>query len=258
MSSREIRCCFSFPNDYRLVECRFGTLQIGAVAVPLNIKMAADTLRYVATHSDAQVLIGHAELINQITDLRAITPTLKYVLIAGGDATGAESYDQRLAETTPSSAAVAVAAKDPAFLMYTSGSTGRPKGCLLSHESGWWQARSCVRTMLLDEHDRGLVTGPLYHTNALWACLLPMLFGGGSMVILPGFHPNAVLAAMDRYQPTYTSGTPSMFSLLLAQHDALTRSDLSSLELLVYGSAPVPEELLAALNRQFGCEVVEG
>lgn len=258
MSSREIRCCFSFPNDYRLVECRFGTLQIGAVAVPLNIKMAADTLRYVATHSDAQVLIGHAELINQITDLRAITPTLKYVLIAGGDTTGAESYDQRLAETAPNFAAVAVAAKDPAFLMYTSGSTGRPKGCLLSHESGWWQARSCARTMLLDEHDRGLVTGPLYHANALWACLLPMLFGGGSMVILPGFHPNAVLAAMDRYQPTYTSGTPSMFSLLLAQHDALTRSDLSSLELLVYGSAPVPEELLAALNRQFGCEVVEG
>lgn len=42
-----------FPNDYRLVECLFGTLQVGAVAVPLNIKMAADTLRYVATHSDA-------------------------------------------------------------------------------------------------------------------------------------------------------------------------------------------------------------
>lgn len=142
--------------------------------------------------------------------------------------------------------------------MYTSGSTGRPKGCLLSHESGWWQARSCVRTMLLYGHDRALVTGPLYHANAPWACLLPMLFAGGSMVILPGFDPNAVLAAIDRYQPTYTSGTPSMFRLLLAQHDALTRSDLSSLELLVCGSAPAPEELLAALNRQFGCEVVEG
>jgi acyl-CoA synthetase (AMP-forming)/AMP-acid ligase II len=141
--------------------------------------------------------------------------------------------------------------------MYTSGSTGRPKGCLLSHDSNWWQARSSARTMLLDDHDRALVTGPLYHANALWACMLPMLYVGGSLAILPGFDPVAVLTAIDRYRPTYTSGTPSMFSLILAQREALARSDVSSIELLLCGSAPVPAELLAALIHQFNCDVIE-
>ncbi len=51
------------------------------------------------------------------------------------------------------------------MLLYTSGSTGRPKGVMLSHSNTWWQARSQARTMLHDEHDRGLAMGPLYHAE---------------------------------------------------------------------------------------------
>ena len=246
-----------FPNDYRLVECLFGVLQAGAIAVPMNIKLGSDTLRYVAAHSDACMLIGHADMQDQMTDLRQHVPALRHVLVAGGGRGNPNAYDQLVATGSTAYRPINVNLEDPALLMYTSGSTGRPKGCVLSHGNKWWQARSVARTMLLDEHDRSLVTGPLYHANALWVCLLPMLVVGGSVVILPGFDPTAVLAAIDRYRPTYTSGTPSMFSLLLAQRDALARYDTSSMELLACGSAPVQEELLSALISQFGCEVIE-
>lgn len=254
---RSDKVLLMFPNDWRFPECLFGPLRLGAVSVPANIKLGAEALTYIAQHSDATVLIGHVDLAQKIDAVRAGVPNLRHVLIVGGEIPGARSYDRLLESATPETGAVQVGPDDPAMLMYTSGSTGRPKGCLLSHRNKWWQARSGAVTMLHEARDKGLVMGPLYHANALWGCLLPMLYVGGSVTILLGFDPVPVLAAIDRYRPTFTSGTPSMFSLLLAQREALTRYDVSSIELLMCGSAPVPEELMAAIIKRFQCEVVE-
>jgi long-chain acyl-CoA synthetase len=226
------------PNDWRFAEALLGAIRAGAVATPMNTKLGAETLAYVAEHSEARVLLAHSSL-REAADALGVETTL-YVDEPRwpGDA------DDDLVEPVQSG--------DPAMLMYTSGSTGRPKGVLLSHRSKWWQARSSARCYMLTEEDRGLVTGPLYHANALWACLLPMLFVGGSVAIMPSWDPDTMLAAIDRYRPTFTSGTPAMFTLLLKAWDESPQYDLSSLRLLVCGSAPVPQELLDALQRRLG------
>lgn len=238
------RVLLLFANDWRFAECLLGTLRVGAIAVPINIKLGADQLAYIADHSESVAAIGHAEFLDKIP------PRRQTVVV---DA----SYDEVLAAAPAEFETVGVAETDEALLMYTSGSTGAPKGVQLSHANKWWQARSAAETMMWKPSDRALVTGPLYHANALWACLLPMLYVGGSLAILPGFDAEAVIAAIDRYRPTYTSGTPAMFSLLLAQREALARHDLSSIELVECGSAPVPEELMTAIEETFGCEVCE-
>lgn len=244
-------------NDYRYAESLFGILRAGAIAVPANIKLGSDALAYIADHCDAEALIGTADLAQKIAAVRDAVPRLKHVLVMGGDVYGAQSYDRLLAQTSPGFQTVEVNSSDVAMIMYTSGSTGRPKGCMLTHSSKWWNAKSGVQTMMHDEHDKGLVTGPLYHANAFWGAMLPMLYTGGGMVIMPGFDPVPVLEAIDRYRITFMSGTPSMYSLLLAQRETLARCDVSSIELLMCGSAPVPEELMNAIKRQFGCEVCE-
>lgn len=228
-------------NDWRFVEALLGILRRGAVALLVNIKLGSEALAYVLDHSEAKLVIVAPHVLDRIGG----RPTLEI---------GAE-YEHALAKGMPADA-VTVEPDDLAILMYTSGSTGRPKGVMLSHSNTWWQARSDARTMLLDAHDRGLVMGPLYHANALWAVLLPMLHAGGSVVVLPDFDAAAVLEAIDRHAITFTSGTPSMYSLLLAQPD-LSRYDLSSVELLQCGSAPVSEELLTRIVGRFGGELVE-
>jgi acyl-CoA synthetase (AMP-forming)/AMP-acid ligase II len=246
-----------FPNDWRFAECLLGVLRAGGVAVPANTKLGSDTLAYLTAHSDASVLVVHEELIDKASEVLKSAPTVRHTLVVGGDAPFGVSYDDVLAEASPEFATVPVEADALALLMYTSGSTGRPKGCMLSHANKWFQARSSARVMFHDEGDRALVMGPLYHANAFWACMLPMLFVGGSLVILPGFEAVPVLEAIDRHRPTYTSGTPSMFSLVLEEEEAFARLDVSSIELLLCGSAPVPEELMNAIIARFGCDVVE-
>ena len=86
---------------------------------------------------------------------------------------------------------------------------------------------------------------------------MPMLYVGGSAAILPGFAAVPVIEAIDRHKPTFMSGTPSMYSLMLAEREALQANDVTSFEFLSCGSAPVPEELMQEINRVFGCEVVE-
>jgi long-chain acyl-CoA synthetase len=243
-------------NDWRFVECLLGVARAGAVSLLVNVKLGADTLAYVAEHSGATALIAAAELGERVAAMRAGAPRIATVLAVGGELPDAQPYEPALAAAPPAGEAFVPDPDDLALLMYTSGSTGRPKGVMLSHSSTWWQARSSSRSMLLERSDRALIMGPLYHANALWAGLLPMLYVGGAVVVLPEFDAAAALQAIDRWSVTCTSGTPSMFSLLLAEADR-SGCDGSSLELLMCGSAPVPEELMTRLVERFGCEISE-
>jgi len=240
-------------NDPRFVECLLGVLRAGAVALLVNTKLGADTLAYIAGHSEVRLVLSHARL-DRVEDalLEGAPDGCRCVMLGGTP----DTYEETLARYEPRATAEADA-DGLAILMYTSGSTGLPKGVMLSHSNTWWQARSDVRTMLMDWADRGLVMGPLYHANALWAILLPMLYVGGSVVALPEFEPARVLESIDHHGITYMSGTPSMYSLLLAQAER-GEYDVSSIELLQCGSAPVPEELLARILERFPrAELVE-
>jgi acyl-CoA synthetase (AMP-forming)/AMP-acid ligase II len=226
------------PNDWRFPEALLGAIRAGAVGTPLNVRLGADTLRYIAAHSEGRILLAHSAL-RELAEALAVEHTV-YLDEPGWPGTRSDG------EAEP------VDRGEPAMLMYTSGSTGRPKGVLLAHRSKWWQARSSAACYMLTEDDRALVTGPLYHANALWACLLPMLLVGGSAAIMPSWTAETMLAAVDRHRPTYTSGTPAMFTLVLKAWEDAPDLDLSSLRLVVCGSAPVPQELLDALHRRLG------
>lgn len=240
-------------NDPRFVECLLGVLRAGAVALLANTKLGSDTLAYVAGHSETRLVLGHERLLSAAASLTAGGPEGCSSLIMGG---ARDAYENELCRFDPGPTAL-VDPDELAMLMYTSGSTGRSKGVMLSHSNTWWEARSDAQTMLLGWADRGLVNGPLYHANALWGILLPMLYVGGSFVVLPDFDPPRVLAAVDQFGITFVSGTPSMYSLLLAEAER-GDYDLSSIALVECGSAPVPEELLARILARFPrAELVE-
>jgi long-chain acyl-CoA synthetase len=75
-------------------------------------------------------------------------------------------------------------------------------------------------------------------------------------VVLLSFNPAAALRAIAEHRITFTSGTPSMYALLLAELER-TPCDVSSIELLECGSASVPAELLTRMVEHFACEPVE-
>mgnify|MGYP003313611051 FL=1 len=165
-------------NDYRFVEILFGIMRTGAVATPINIKLGPDTLSYIANHSDAKLIFTDLEMKDKALVMRNSSAEIQKVYVAGQQSSDNDSfsYDSAISDMESKFSTIEVEPDDPAMMMYTSGSTGKPKGCLLSHENKWWQARSSSRTIMHVEGDRGLIVGPLYHANALWGHLLPMLY----------------------------------------------------------------------------------
>jgi acyl-CoA synthetase (AMP-forming)/AMP-acid ligase II len=137
---------------------------------------------------------------------------------------------------------------EPAMFLYTSGSTGTPKGVVLSHQSHIW----VVETRLapgLDRH-RYLIAAPLYHMNALALAKLACA-AHATIVLLPRFEARAYIDAISRYHPTWLTAVPPMIAMMLRETDALKRADLSSVEFIRMGSAPVSASLMAATHHAF-------
>jgi acyl-CoA synthetase (AMP-forming)/AMP-acid ligase II len=141
--------------------------------------------------------------------------------------------------------AVVPAQGEPAMFLYTSGSTGTPKGVVLSHQSHIW----VVETRLapgLDRH-RYLIAAPLYHLNALALSKLACA-AHATIVLLPQFTARDYIAAIERYRCTWLTAVPPMIAMMLREVDLLARTDLSSVEFIRMGSAPVSQSLMQAIH----------
>jgi long-chain acyl-CoA synthetase len=253
------RVALMFTNDYRFLESLFGAMRLGAVPVPLNIRMGDEALAYVIDDSDAVALIANSSMAERA---RRISPNLSRVrhFIVAAEADGrALNYERTLQEASSSFTRRKTAFDEVCMQPYTSGSTGKPKGVLLTHGGQIWNADVLRKFDAIDHTERALVAVPLYHKNAMAGTVKPFLIGGGSQVILPGFDPVEVIKAIDRYKVTFMTGVPAMFSMVLAQKEELRKRDVSSLRYAGCGSAEVSEELLVEFQKSFpGAVVAEG
>jgi long-chain acyl-CoA synthetase len=222
-------------NRPEYVETLFGAMRAGCVPVPINIKLAADTLAFIARDAGLRVLFVDAAH-------RAVAPAGAPIVDFDGDY-GDFLKPGRFTAVTPGPGELCL---QP----YTSGSTGRPKGVLLTHAGQAWQIPTLVRVRALTPEDRIVVAAPLYHKNALvWAKV--GLAAGCALVLLARFDARRYVEAIGRYRVTTLSGVPTMFQLLLREREALDAIDRSSVRRIGVGSAPASPALFEALTGTF-------
>jgi acyl-CoA synthetase (AMP-forming)/AMP-acid ligase II len=217
-------------NRAEYIAAYYGIMRAGFVAVPVNFKFPRDTIHFIIRDSGAKLVFCDAP---RAADCPADIPSVTF---------GA-AFDAFL-DSGPFDA-VTPAKDEPAMFLYTSGSTGTPKGVVLSHQSHIW----VVETRLvpgLDRH-RYLVAAPLYHMNALALAKLACA-AHATIVLLPQFSAPAYIAAIGQYRCTWLTAVPPMIAMMLRETAALEATDLSSVEYVRMGSAPVSASLMAALR----------
>ena len=154
------------------------------------------------------------------------------------------------------SAPAPVRTEDICLQPYTSGSTGSPKGCLLTHGGQYWNASTVAQVWQLRADDRGLITAPLYHKNAMICVLKPLLLVGGTIVIGRSPDPADIPAEVAAHRCTYTTGVPATYEMLLAG-GAHRTEDLTSLRFVICGSAPLSESVGRRFAAGLGVPVIE-
>jgi acyl-CoA synthetase (AMP-forming)/AMP-acid ligase II len=251
------RVALMFGNDWRFLEAFFGPMRLGAVSVPLNIRMGDEALRYVVEDAEARVLIAGRDQAERARALAGQLKGLAHVVLDAAPGGGSLEYEALLGAASPRSRRRRVDPEAVCMQPYTSGSTGKPKGVLLAHRGQIWNADVIRKMACLDHTERALVAVPLYHKNAMIGAVKPLLLAGGSLVILPGFDPVEVIRAIDRHAVTYLTGVPAMYKLMLAETGELARRSVRSVRYALCGSAEVPDELLAEFRRVFGAPIAE-
>src|SRR5262249_20383335 len=138
-------------------------------------------------------------------------------------------------------------AGDITRLGYSGGTTGKPKSLTTSQRVSFATLQLLMSEWEWPAPPRVLSCAPLSHAGA--AMVLPTLLKGGTLMVLPGFQPEAVMQAIQDHRINCMLVVPTMIYALL-DHPRFAEFDLSSLETVFYGaSAMSPARLKEAIER---------
>ncbi|MCR2806050.1 long-chain-fatty-acid--CoA ligase [Paenibacillus soyae] len=146
-----------------------------------------------------------------------------------------------------------------AALQYTGGTTGTPKGVMLTHRnlvSNTMQTSAwCYKAE--DGKERFLAALPLFHVFGLTVLMNMSVMRAGSLILLPRFETEAVLKTITDRKPTIFPGAPTMYVALI-NHANVKKSDLSSVNVCISGSAALPLEVQEQFESLSGGRLIEG
>ncbi|MCX8073592.1 MAG: long-chain-fatty-acid--CoA ligase [Candidatus Binatia bacterium] len=224
-------------NSDRYVTAYYATAAVGGVFLPLNYRAKPPELEFMIASAGVRVLFVGDRYVPTLQELLARLPERPLVVAVGTDNTVGRRYEELLADP-PLEEAVEVDDEETAILMYTSGTTAQPKAVLLTHGDFSQYVTSNVE--LADGTPRGtaLVCVPLYHIAGA-TNIMTNVWTGRRMVLLPQFEAGAWLETVERERVTHAFVVPTMLKQIL-DHPDFPHRDLSSLEVLSYGGAPMP------------------
>jgi long-chain acyl-CoA synthetase len=230
------------PNSIAHVVAQQAILRAGAVWVGINRRLAPPEVAYMLEHGDVRLVLADREGLGS-AGMGAMAPTV--LDVSGGD----PILERQLAAESEAAPTRVVTEHAVARLRYTSGTTGRPKAAVLTHGC----ALASLRNLLAELHELGPADtvahiAPLTHASE--ALVAPAFWRGARSILCHDFDPGTFRDLIHRERVTMVFLVPTMIAALVnstGHPDAF-----SSLRTIVYGAAPIPDEVLRRALSTFG------
>ena len=234
----------------------YAAAKIGVAVVGLSVRYRDTELEAMLGDSQTKVVFTLQQhegfdFIAMLQRLGPRLPALRHVIAIDGS--GLNSLSALAATPLEAGRLSAVRrrvqADDVAMVIYTSGTTGRPKGAGLTHRSLLAAATAQARHTRVTAQDVLHLANPLNHVGGITCGVLTHLVGGGTVVLVPEFKADRMIALMQQHRPTLLAGVPTVLTLLL-MHARIDAVDLSAVRLVFSGGSNVDAALLQRLGER--------
>ena len=245
-------------NGPEIIISHYAIIQIGAIAVPLNVMYRAHEISYIGKDTGATAIIVHTGFLHLIETILPDLPELKHIIVVGdGVVEDTHLFQHLIADSEEEPIPGDGTYDDIVSIIYTSGTTGRPKGATQTHRGILSNVASLCNFNKFDHSDRLLCALPLFNNFALNVVMMSAFYLGNTLIVVDRFEAEKVLAHISRHKTTYFAGTPTMYVYLLQAYDP-DRHDVASLRVVNSGGAHCPDSLIKNVENTFKVVLLNG
>jgi len=243
-------------NRVELVEAEMAFYKAAMVKVPINARLSLDEVLRVLEDSCSVALITDAAFAEALATQRDRLPLLRHVIALDGEH-GDLGYCALLQRGSEAPLNLDPADDALAVLHYTSGSSGVLKAAMLS----FGNRKALVRKSIASPTRRSAPgdvmahVGPITHASGMQ--VLPLLAVGACNLLLERYDDRLLLETIQRERVTRLFLVPAMINRLV-NFPGVERFDLSSLNLVMYGAAPMAPALVKKAIQLFGPILAQG
>ncbi|KAF8390606.1 hypothetical protein HHK36_025133 [Tetracentron sinense] len=146
---------------------------------------------------------------------------------------------------------VEVLQSDPSAILYSSGTTGRVKGVVLTHRN-WISAAagSYAGQPVRASPAVVLCTAPYFHVYGFLYCVKAAVVRE-SAVVMERFDVGMMMRAIGEFKVTHVAVAPPVVLAMVKADSVMDGYDLSSLEAVLCGGAPLRKELIQRFKKRF-------
>lgn len=244
------RIALLMHNTSQFVELFFACARIGAIVVPLNVRLAPPEFDYIIRDCEVSALIYGDDFEETVTQLETSANLLFKVSTADDPGSASLSYEDFIGDMEAVNPGIEVSENDLMAIMYTSGTTGYPKGAMLSHGNVYSAAINLMIGIDYLYPDTSLIIVPLFHSGGNTP-MLGQFIRGITTVLMHKFDPVETLRLIDRYKVKLIMGVSSIMSMLLEVKDA-EKFNLDSWKTALLPGSPLPHSLIKEVYSRFG------
>lgn len=245
-------------NSIHYVDLLYGLGKIGAILAPLNWRLTAKELTYIADDCRPKVMICGPEYVDVLAEVREELDFPIVVSIEGAAIDDAIVYEDGVARVDAAEPErPMLTGEDIYCILYTSGTTGRPKGAMISHRQVLWNNINTAISWGLGADDISPVMTPMFHAGGLFIFLTPLFYVGGKILLARSFDSEVSLEFIQRERCTVVLGVPTLFQMWM-KSPAFPRADFRHVRYFVSGGAPCPVSLIKAWREAKGGYLHQG
>ncbi|WP_243292313.1 long-chain-fatty-acid--CoA ligase [Bacillus sp. FJAT-47783] len=236
------RVAYLAPNTLEMLEGFYGVFQVGAVIVPLNIRLKPEDYLFILNHSESKILFVDAELYPLIEPVKEDLQYVEQIIVQNGKPQHDEiEYDAWLNEQPTSSFDRPILdEEDVCSLLYTSGTTGNPKGVMLTHRNNYLHALTTMHHLRVNENDVYLHILPMFHVNG-WGAPFYYTGNGATHICLRKAAPDLIFEKLTKYPVTVMHMAPTVLNSIIQYYDHHQLQAREGVRVVIAGSAPPPQ-----------------